>query len=190
MATSTTHNSPLAVTYARSLLELANERRIAEDTGRELQGLSQMLESEPVFVEYLADPAVRAAERTASIEKIFKGHVSPLVYSFLGVMNSHGRMKLLGEVLRAFRELLDIQLGNVEVDVTTAHQLTANELEQVKSSINKALNKNAVIHLNLDENIIGGLVIRVGDQVIDASVKQQLRSMRQQLLAGATKVGH
>src|ERR1700733_3152729 len=100
MATSSIHNSPLAVTYARTLLELANERRIAEETGRELEGLGQILDSEPVFQEYLADPAVRAAERTASIEKIFKGRVSGLVYSFLGVMNGHNRLKLLGEVLR------------------------------------------------------------------------------------------
>ena len=160
----TEHNSPLAVTYARSLLELANDRRIAVETGRELEGLGQILEAEPVFREYLADPAVRPADsRTASIQKIFKGRVSELIYNFLEASLRHSlavtQISRPG-VMPAYRETGSKRpdFGNVEVNVTTAHQLSNDELEQVKSSINKALNKNALVHLDVDESIIGGVV--------------------------------
>ncbi|HET6247460.1 MAG TPA: ATP synthase F1 subunit delta [Tepidisphaeraceae bacterium] len=188
MAQKPQHYSPLALTYARALLELANERKLAEDTGRELAGLSEILTAEPVFREYLSDPAISHAERTASLERIFRGRVSELIFNFMGVMNSHGRLKLLGEVLSAYADLLDKQLGNVEVDVTTAQQLSEADLEQVRQSVGHALGKNAIVHQHVDESIIGGLMIQVDDKVIDASVRQQLRGMRQQLLAAAQKV--
>jgi F-type H+-transporting ATPase subunit delta len=122
------------------------------------------------------------------LQRIFRGRVSELAYSFLGVMNSHGRLNVLGQVLEAYAELLDKQLGNVEIDVTTAQLLNADEVEQVRQRVSQALGKNAILRQTVDDSIIGGLVIRVGDQVIDASVQQQLRSIRQQMLAGAQKV--
>jgi F-type H+-transporting ATPase subunit delta len=182
------HKNPLAVTYAQSLLELANERRLAEETSRELQGIGDIMAGEPVFAEYLSDPAVSRADRTAAIERIFLGRVSELVYGFLGVLNEHGRMALLPQALSAFADLLDAQQGNVDVDVTSAQRLAPDELEQVRQSVGQALGKNAVVHQYVDDSIIGGLVIRVGDKVIDASVQQQLRSMRHQLHLAAQKV--
>ena len=187
MATKT-HNSPLAVRYAQSLLELANERRLAEETGRELQGIGDIIAAEPAFREYLADPGVSRAERTAALERIFRGRVSELLNSFIGVMNEHGRLGLLEQTVSAYADLLDEQLGNVDVEVTTAQQLSPDELEQVRQRVGQAIGKNAIVHQSVDDSIIGGLVIRVGDKVIDASVQQQLRSMRQQLHAAAQKV--
>jgi F-type H+-transporting ATPase subunit delta len=184
----TTHFSPLALTYAQALLALANDRRLAEDVGRELEGLGSILEAEPVFREYLADPGISMSERGEALQRIFRGRVSELVYNFLGVMNSHGRLRVLDQVLTAYAELLDEQLGNVEVEVTTAQKLNTDEVEQVRQKVSQAIGKNAVLHQHVDDGIIGGLVIRVGDRVIDASVKQQLRAIRQQLLAGAQKV--
>jgi F-type H+-transporting ATPase subunit delta len=187
MAT-TKHNSPLSVTYAQSLLELANQRNQASDIGAELEGIGEILENEPVFRDYLADPAIGDAERTASLEKIFRGRVSELVYNFIGVLNNNGRLRILGQIVSAYDALLEEQIGNVEVDVTTAQRLSADELEQVRHKVSDTIKKNAIIHQYVDETIIGGLVIRIGDKVIDASVKQQLASMRQQLMAAAQKV--
>jgi F-type H+-transporting ATPase subunit delta len=182
------NNSPLAITYAKSLLELATERKIAEDIGRELEGLGEILTAEPIFKEYLSDPGVTNSERAGALERIFRGRVSELVFNFLGVMNAHSRLRILGEVVSAYADLLDQQLGNVDVDVTTAQRLEPDELEQVRQRVGSTLGKNAVVHQYVDDSIIGGLVIRVGDQVIDASVQQQLRSIKQQLLSASQKV--
>ncbi|MDB5298987.1 MAG: atpH [Phycisphaerales bacterium] len=185
----THHNSPLALTYARSLLELANEKNQAEEIGRELAGLGEILAANPGFRAYLADPAVGKAERNAAVEKIFRGRVSPLFYNFLGVVNGHGRLSLLGDIASAYANLLDAQLGNVEVDVTSAQKLTPDQLEQVRQRVSQALGKNARIRESVDDSILGGLVVQVGDRLIDASVASQLRAMKHQLLTGFHRSG-
>jgi len=185
MAHRKTHNSPLALTYAQSLLDLGWERNSAVDLGQELNEIAQLLQNEPIFRDYLADPGIGQAERAQAVETIFKGRVAELVYNFIEVLNSHGRLRLLEQIAAAYGDLLEAKLGNVEVGVTTAQQLGADELEQVRQRVGQTLGKNAIVHQYVDDSIIGGLVIRVGDQVIDASVKQQLASIRQQLLAGA-----
>lgn len=184
----TLHSSPLAVTYAQSLLELAWDSRVAVDVGNELQAIGDILRDQPIFGEYLSDPGIGQTERAEAIDKIFRGRVSELVLSFLGVLNAHGRSRLLAQIVGAYDQLLDERLGNVEVDVTTAHALSSDQVEQVRQRISDALRKNAIIHQYIDDSIIGGLVIRVGDQIIDASVKQQLRSIRQQLLTATSRM--
>ena len=179
--------NPTAVAYARSLLELANERGPAEEIGREMAGIREVTEQNPTFAAFLADPGIGGTERTATLDKVFRGRVSPLVMNFLGVMNNHGRLKMLGAVAQAFTDLLDEQLGNVEVDVTVAQRRNPDQLAQVRQRVSATLGKNAVVHQYVDPEIIGGLVLRVEDRLIDASVRYQLEAMRERLLAARRK---
>ncbi len=181
------HFSAAAVAYARTLLELANERQQAEAVARELGQLQEIVEGNPAFRTILSDPAIRTADRTALLEKVFSGNVSPLMWNFLRVLNGRGALKLLGEIADAYEDLLNDQMGRIEVDVTVARKLSGEELEQVRQRVSKALKKEAVVHQYVDESIIGGLVLRVGDQLIDASVRHQLQAMRQQLLSHRPK---
>ena len=179
----TTHASPTAVTYARSLLELAQERSLAEPIGQELEQIAQVLESNPTFREFLKDPGIGADERTAVLDRVLRSRVNPLLGNFLGVLNLHGRLRLLEEISTAYGELLEKILGKVEVDVTVARRLTPDELEQVRQRVGSALKKDAVVHQYVDESIVGGLVLRVGDKLVDASVRSQLEAIRRQFLA-------
>ena len=180
-------NNPTAVAYARSILELANERNQAQEFGQELTAIGELLRQNPSFAHYLADPGIGASERTATLDRLFRGKASPLVMNLMGVLNNRGRLNLLGAVADAYADLLDDQLGNVEVDVTVAKRLDPSQLEQVRQRVSQALGKNAVVHQYVDEDIIGGLVIRVEDRLIDASVKYQLEAMRERMLAARRK---
>ena len=182
-----TQASTTAVTYARSLLELAQERNLAQPIGDELQGIREVLEANPTFREFLKDPAVGADERTGVVDRVLRSRVDPLLSNFLGVLGVHGRLGLLDEIAAAYDDLLDELLGKVEVDVTVAQQLTPAELEQVRQRVSSALKKDAVVHQHVDDSIIGGLVLRVGDKLIDASVRSQLETMRRQFLAAAPR---
>jgi F-type H+-transporting ATPase subunit delta len=181
------HASPIATAYARSLLELANERTQAEPIRQELGALRQIINDNKSFGLFLSDPAIGTVERGETVKKIFGGKVSPLMGSFLGVLNEKGRLGLLTQIADAYDDLLDEQLGKVEVDVTVAQKLDVKQLEQVRQRVSAALKKDAVVHQYVDESIIGGMVLRVQDKLIDASVKTQLAAMRQQLLAAAPK---
>ena len=179
--------NPTAVAYARSMLELANERGQADEIGREMSAIREVTDQNPTFSAFLADPGIAASERTATLDRVFRGRVSPLVMNFLGVLNNKGRLRLLGSIAEAYGNLLDEQSGKVEVDVTVAQRLSPDQLEQVRQRVSEALGKNAVVHQYVDENIIGGLVLRVEDRLIDASVKYQLEAMRERLLAARRK---
>ena len=179
----TTHASPTAVTYARSLLELAQERNLAQPIGQELEQIAEVLESNPTFREFLKDPAIGSDERSGVLDRVLRSRVNPLLSNFLGVLNLHGRLRLLEEISAAYGDLLDELSGKIEVNVTVAQRLTPDELEQVRQRVGAALKKDAVVQQDVDESIIGGLVLRVGDKLVDASVRGQLETLRRQLLA-------
>jgi F-type H+-transporting ATPase subunit delta len=178
-----THNSPTAVTYARSLLELAQEKRIADPIGQELAAIAEILAANPNFLAFLRDPAISQEERSRVVDKVLKPQVNPLLANFLGVAASHNRLGILDEIAQAYNDLLDDLLGKIEVDVTVSQKLTDDQLEQVRQRVSAALKKDAVVHQYVDESIIGGMVLRVGDQLIDASVRSQLETMKRQFLS-------
>jgi F-type H+-transporting ATPase subunit delta len=182
----TAANNPTVLSYARSLLELANERQQVDAVGQEMAALREIMEQNPSLGAYLADPGIGSAERTATLDRLFKS-ASELVHNFLGVLNNKGRLGLLPQIAAAFNNLLDEQKGKVEVDVTVAQKLSPDQLEQVRQRVSQALGKDAVVHQYVDAEIIGGLVLRVEDRLIDASVKYQLEAMRERLLAARKK---
>ena len=106
-----------------------------------------------------------------------------LWWKFLRLLNVKGRLGLLRQIDQAFDDLLDEQFGKVEVDVTVAQRLSDDELEQVRQTVGAALKRDAVIHQYVDESIIGGLVLRVQDRLIDSSVRAQLAAIKEQMLA-------
>jgi F-type H+-transporting ATPase subunit delta len=183
----TTHNSPLALSYAQALLELAQQQNLAEPIGRELAQVREIVEQNKTFALFLADPGISEHEHGETIKRIFGGQLNPLLMSFLGVLNQKGRLKSIVQVSEAYDDLLDEALGKIEVDVTVAQRLTDAQLEEVRQKVSAALKKDAVVHQYVDERIIGGLVLRVQDKLIDGSVKAQLDAMRRQLLTVKTK---
>ena len=183
----TSRNKPIVMRYARALLQLANETQQGAPVREELKSLREVLSANATFTALLADPGVSEATRAGLIEKTFKGRVSPTLLNFLGLLNSKNRIGLLGEIIDSYEEMMEEQLGNVEVDVTVSHRLTPEQLEQVHQRVSSALGRNAVVHQYVDEAIIGGMVLRVQDKLIDASVKFQLEQMRRRLMNAVTK---
>ena len=175
------------LSYGQSLLDLAGEQNQAEAIGEELGQIAEIVEQQPTFAAYLADPGISHEERGKVLRDVFAGKVSPLMWNFLGVLNIKRRLKEIPAIAAAYDDLLDEKLGKIEVDVTVAQKLTPDQLEQVRQRVSAALKKDAVIHQYVDESIIGGLLLRVQDKLIDASVRSQLRSMREQLLASRPK---
>jgi F-type H+-transporting ATPase subunit delta len=178
----TNQTTGAAANYARSLLELAGEKQQAEPVGQELSEIRQIVVENPTFGSFLADPAIGEIERGETLRRIFEGRVSPLVMNFMQVLNSKGRLGNLVSIADAYDELLDELLGKVEVDVTVAQRLGSDQLEDVRRKVSAALKKDAVLHQYVDESIIGGMILRVQDQLIDGSVKAQLTAMKQKLL--------
>jgi F-type H+-transporting ATPase subunit delta len=180
-------HSPIAVTYAQSLLELAESQSEmpggAEAVGRELAELRKVLLGEPLGMALLVDPAIGDEERQKLIDRVFSGRVTPLLLNFLHILAEKGRLGLLPAIAGAFKELLDRQMGRVEADLTVAHRLDAPALESVRQIVAAALHREVVLHQYVDPAILGGLVLRVQDKLIDGSVRAALAAMRERMLA-------
>src|SRR5882724_4546620 len=120
----TNQKSSVAINYAASLLELANESKQAEQIEKELDGLRQIVQENRTFQLFLSDPGISSTERGETINRIFGSQVSPLMHNFLGVLNEHNRLGILPQIADSYDDLLAEQLGKIEVDVTVASKLS------------------------------------------------------------------
>jgi F-type H+-transporting ATPase subunit delta len=173
--------------FAHALLDLANRQGKAQEIAQELADVKDVLKHNPTFNLFLRDPSVSRPERRRVIDSTLAGKINPLLLNTIRVLNNRGRLSLLSDLADTYRQLLDRQLGNVHVDVTVAAPLDPQTLEDVRTRVSAALGKNAVVKQHVDESIIGGLVLRVEDKRIDASVKSQLESMKQRLMQAASQ---
>jgi F-type H+-transporting ATPase subunit delta len=187
MASNESRNKPIATRYAAALLQLANRSGQANAVRDELKGLAEVLNASPTFAAVIADPGVSIAKRQSLLQRTFNGRVSPVLMNFLGLLNSKGRLTVLPQIINVYQDLLADEQGIVEVDITVSQRLTPEQLETARERVSAALKRTAVIHQYVDESIIGGLVLRVQDKLIDASVKFQLEQMRRQMLAASPR---
>ncbi len=180
-----TKNVGVAHAYARALLELAAAQNAAEMIGDELTALADIVRKDPLLRAFLGNPAIGGAEREQMLKTVFLGRVSPLLSNFLGVLNANRRLDQLPSIATTYAHLLDELVGKVRVDLTVATKLDAGLLAQVREGISRALNKQAIVTEHVDDKIIGGMVVRVEDRLLDGSVKTQLDQMKKDLLTAA-----
>jgi F-type H+-transporting ATPase subunit delta len=173
----------IASVYAQSLLEVCDKmggNAVAEACASELRDLAEIIRGDRKFAEFLKTPIVGNDKRKSALEKIVKGRVSDLVFRFVMVLANHGRAGRIVDVADAFDALLQERLGRVEVDMFTVDGKASDDvIATVKARVKDAFAKDAVLHQYSDPNMIGGVKLRIGDQLIDASVATQLRNMRE-----------
>ncbi|HZW09086.1 MAG TPA: ATP synthase F1 subunit delta [Phycisphaerales bacterium] len=176
----------LANVYARSLLELAEEQggqeRIESVLGQ-LEDLLEMARADKTFGEFLASRVLTTVGRAASLRRILDGRVDDLVLRFLLVLNEKGRLGHIAAIVAAYDAQVQSRFGRIEVDVFTAAPVDVSELAGIKSRLAAILGKDVVVHPYTDESMIGGIKLRIGDQLVDASIASRLRRMRDRLHA-------
>jgi F-type H+-transporting ATPase subunit delta len=179
------HQSPLAVSYARAILELAHEHNQVANVAEELKQIRQLGDNVPQLRDVLADPAIGTTERQAMLKRVFEGKITPLLLDAMLYLAEKMRLDVLPAVADAFDDLLRAEQGFIDVDITVARELEPQQLASVQAGIGRALNKTAVLHQSTDDSIIGGIVLRVQDKLIDGSIRSQLQLVRQRMLAAA-----
>jgi F-type H+-transporting ATPase subunit delta len=183
----TAHTDALAQVYARSLFELADEaggRDKIVEVAQELEQTCELARGDRTFAGFLASPIINRAKRGAALRRIFHGNVTDLVLRFLLVLNDRGRLRHLETIDDAFDQLVHEAFDRVEVDVFTPGPLDRGQIDALKQRIGAALGKEPVLYAYTDRTMIGGLKLRIGDQLVDGSVSSRLRRLQQSLLRG------
>lgn len=174
----------LATVYARSLFELAQDaggRDKVVEIGEELEQICELARVDQTLREFFASPVIDREKRGKAIDRIFSNRVTDLTLRFLLVLNDKGRLRNLEPVNAAYDRLVQEAFDRIEVNVYTAAPLGDEQVETLKQKIQNVLQKEPVLHRYTDESMLGGIKLRVGDQLIDGSVANRLRRMEQQL---------
>jgi F-type H+-transporting ATPase subunit delta len=177
------HQTPTAIAYADALLQLASEANVADQIGQELSDIRQIIADNDELAQLLADPVISAEEKGKFLHRVFDGQASKLMLNFLGLVNEKGRLSLLSAIAASYQDLLDDRQGIVEVDVTVANRISDGELDDIRQRVSQAMKREAVVYQYVDPEIIGGLILRIKDQLIDGSVRAQLGAMQKAMLA-------
>lgn len=170
--------------YARSFFDIAfakGGRESVEALAAELSQIIEISATVPKFGELLSHPTITADERAKSLTRIFQGRVGELTFRSLMVLNEKGRINMLPAVSAALGEVTQEKFGKVEVDVFTAQPVQGAELESLRGRLSQSLGKDVVVHPYTDPKMIGGVKLKIGDKLVDASVESRLRRMRDRL---------
>ncbi|RMD60528.1 MAG: ATP synthase F1 subunit delta, partial [Planctomycetota bacterium] len=181
-STTHTHVDALARTYAQALFDAAQEttgREGVESVAGELDELLELARQNKALGEFLRSRIIPAAKRADSLRRIFQDAISELTLRFLLILNEKDRLAHLESIAQAYDQIVQERFGRVEVDVVTASLVDRAQLDAVAARLREALGKEPVLHHYVDESMLGGLKLQIGDQLIDASVATQLRRIRE-----------
>ena len=177
----------VARVYARSAFALAEEQGATESLQNELEELVKLLDREPGLERFLSSPLVETGERQQMLDRLFEGQMSEVLLDTLQVMNRKGRSGLVRALAEAYRQEFEDRTGRVRVSVRTAVALTEALRQQLVAATSRFTGREASLIETVDESLIGGMILQVGDQKIDSSVARELRQLETQLLDRASQ---
>ena len=171
--------SGVAERYARALFDLALEESALEATEADLGRIEAMMDESEDLQKLIKSPVFTAEEQLAAISALLdKAELSGNVGNFVRVVTSNRRLFSLPGIVKAFRKILTQHKGEQVAEVTSAQPLSDEDMTALKGSLKDALGKDIAINAKVDPDILGGLVVKVGSQMVDSSVRTKLNSLK------------
>lgn len=164
--------------YATALFDLAEQARTIDTVEASLSKVRAALDQSDDFKALTTSPVVpREAAGRAVLATADELGVDPTTRSFLGVLAQNRRLAQLPAIIRAFRMLAAHHRGEVTADVTSAHPLTDDQITELKQQLRQRVGREVSVELSVDPALLGGLVVRVGSQMIDSSIRTRLNAL-------------
>ena len=176
----------IARNYAETLLELASRgggQPAAEAYLAALDELAGLLEHEPRVREFVETPRLSAEEKKQALRAALSGRVPEPFLRFVMVVVDKRRQGLLRDIAAAYRTLVDEAAGRVRVAVTISHAPDAALQDEIRRGLEARLGKTVIPTFTVEPGLLGGMVARIGDQILDGSVRSRVAELRRRLLA-------
>lgn len=168
--------------YAKALIETGQETGKSKEIARELRDISATFLSNPEVLGFLLNPMYKLDDRMGLIEKIGDSlKLSDPVTRFLVILVERRRIRVFQDICNEYYRMEDEIAGRIRARVESSVDLTDNLKIDIKDKLQKLTNKEVVLTIDKNPNLIGGLVVRVGNMIFDGSVKTQLERVRQRL---------
>jgi F-type H+-transporting ATPase subunit delta len=174
----------LAGRYASALFDLASENGTVTAVESDLETLGKALAESDDLAAATTNPQLSRGEQGAAIAAVAKHlGLSPLTNNFLGVLASNRRLSKLREMIAAFKSIAAAQRGEVSAKVTSAHPLSDEQLTALKAKLTAREGRTVMLDADVNPDLLGGLVVTIGSQRIDASIRTRLNSLSQAMKA-------
>jgi F-type H+-transporting ATPase subunit delta len=170
--------------YAQAAFELALEKDELETWSDDLGYLAQAMETQE-FSELLDAPQVTVAKKIALIDETVGGSINPLTRNLLALLASRNSAGLLPVIADAYQEKMDTHRGIERAELVSAVALSAEQQSKVEAMLKEMVGKDISLTVRVDPTILGGIVAKVGDRVIDGSTRSKLEGLRRELVQQA-----
>ncbi|MEW6673449.1 MAG: ATP synthase F1 subunit delta [Thermodesulfobacteriota bacterium] len=178
-------NLAIARRYAKALLLIGKEDGQTETYRKELAGVTDLFEREKALAQTICNPLYNAASREKVLQEVVKRlKLSRVVSSFLLLLFAKGRIGFLHSINEFYQKLADELKGVARASLVSAMALSSETVEKVRSALSSMTGKEVVLEVAEDPGLIGGIVTKIGDLVLDGSIKTQLLNMRESLKRG------
>ena len=172
----------VAQRYATALFELALEGKGPDGldgVAGELDSLKALLEASDDLKYLVSSPLIgREGQARAMAAVLVEAKAGQLVQKFVGLVAAKGRLGVLADMIKAFQGLLSRHRGEISAEVTSAVTLKDEQLSALKASLRQALGRDVQLQTQVDESLIGGLIVKVGSRMIDSSLKTKLGNLK------------
>lgn len=171
----------IAHNYAETLVSLARKANDLPGWGVMISDVASALQRDEQLMLYLNSPRIAAERKNAVLAKAFQDRLPRLFVRFLQAVISHRRQALIPQIAVEYGDIVDALENRVHAQVTVAREPDAATGTAITQGVSKALGKTVIPHYVVNPDILGGIVVRIGDTVMDGSVRRRLASLRAKL---------
>ena len=169
----------MAGRYASALFELALEAGNLKETAKDINAFGKLLRENEDLQRLVSSPVITADQQHGAISAILdKAAIKGLVANSLMLITKNRRLSGLRDIIKAFNALHARHKGEVEADVTSAAELSDDQMKTLKSTLKAAVGQDVELRTNVDPSLIGGLMVKVGSRMIDSSLKTKLNNLK------------
>ena len=147
---------------------------------KNLKDFGEAMKTEKQLLRFFEHPSISTEKKKNVVEELCgRLQIGDEIGNLLVLLNERGKIIFLEKIIEYFEQVVDRRLNQIRVYVTSAHTLTDVNIDRLKTALNKILEKTILIDTKVDESLIGGLILRIGDQVADNTIRNRLRILKQ-----------
>lgn len=173
----------IASAYAEAVIQLAAQSQQEDLVATDLKLINDVFKSDRDMTVVINHPAIQAAQKKEMLNKVFSGKISVLSDNLLNLLADKRRLDLLPFIESGYRTLLNKRKNVVSASLVCSEPLADGNVANIKAQLTEHLGKRLELDVKVDPSLIGGVVLRLGDQVIDGSLSGRLRAIEAALLA-------
>ena len=173
----------IARNYAEALLSLARKANDLDGYGASINGVVTAMEGDGRLRNFLSAPQISAAQKNVIIGTAFDGKLPKMMVRFLQKLVMNRRQMLIPLIAIEYGNLVDETAGRVHAQVTVSRDVSDGERNAIAAQLSRAFSKTVVPHVDVNPAILGGVVVRVGDRVLDGSVRKRLKTLKARIVS-------